>query len=241
MSIFIHLNSRDSIDKNSPSNASFNLSTTIVDSKSNTIELDVVSFPNAVTPVNSNYNTLVYEEDNASSTTTSTLTQQNYSGSQLATELQTQMNADTQETITYSVSYNTQTKKLTIATDGKNFKITSASTCLHIIGVETAGMSAVSTNTALTNPVRLDGTAFVDVVSNLTTRNVVSSGLTNILERIYLTASFGEVQFYIASSSRKMPLYNRDLKSLEFRLLDDRGNLWTLPENQHISYSFKFS
>ena len=236
---FIFLDTRHAVDPTEPSVGIWNLNMRLSEFSKTHIQLEDCSFVNGVYPINANNNTLVYEENAGGSTTTSTLTPQNYTGTQFATEIQTQMNADTQESTVYTVSYNSQTKKLTITTDGNDFQILSTSTCLDEIGIARTGMSSAVTSKVADYVVRLDGTQYVDIVSSLSVKNVNTSGRSNILARVYITVPFGSVQVYENQSTDRMPFFSDELTTLELRLVDDKGNLWELPQNTMANYSLK--
>jgi hypothetical protein len=240
-STFLYLDTRHALNPSEPSVGSWPLNMQLSQFSRTHIQVSDLAFANTVYPINVNNNILIYEENSASSTTTSTITIQNYSGPQFATELQTQMNTDTQEGTVYTVTYNSQTKKISIVTDGNDFRISSASSCLDEIGLDYTGMSVASTSAEMLYPVQLGGSNYVDVVSNLSVKNINTSGRSNILARVYITVPFGSIQTYQNSTEDKIPLFSEELSSLELRLIDEKGNLWELPPNSHAAYSMKLS
>jgi len=237
---YLFLNSRDSLSPSTPHDSEWFTAMRFNEKSSVKLALEQCSFISAVYPVNRFYNTLVVEENGAASTTTFTLTPNNYTGVQLASHLQTIMNAGTQEATVYTVTYDTQSKKLTFA--GTNdFRILAAgSTCLHIIGLDEAdGMTSAETTYIAPHVIRLDGTPYVDVVSSLSTRNISSNTYTNVVARVYITASFGYVNSYDSSRESLLDFYNNEISSLSLRLVDSRGNPYELPSTCETAYTLK--
>jgi len=237
---YLFLNSRDSLSPSTPHNSEFFMGLRYNEKSSVKLALEQCSFVSAVYPINRFYDTLVVEENGAASTTTFTLTHNQYNGTQLAAHLQTVLNAGTQESTVYTVTYDTQSKKLTFA--GTNdFRILAAgSTCLHILGLdEYEGMTTAETTYVSPHVVRLDGTAYVDVISSLSTRNISSNSYTNIVARVYITASFGYVNSYDSSREALLDFYNTELSSLSLRLVDDRCNPYELPSSVDVAFTIK--
>lgn len=236
---FIYLDSRDAIDTD-PSNCDFQLNLNFNAYQNPFISLEELAFQNLVYPINSNYNTLVVDE-NATSTLTVSLTEKNYTGNTFATEIQTQLNTNTLEGIVYTVSYDDETRKLTISADGANtFQILSDSTCLRELGLLEAMPTAQNSYTML-YPVRLDGSEYVDIETNLPLNNISSNGRTNILARVYLTSPFGSLQTFENNTPDRLRLNTQQFSSINIKLLDDRNNFFTIPKNSNSSYVFKLS
>lgn len=237
----VFLDTRHSQEPDTPSDTQFELNFAAANDLTNyVLSMESVSFPNAVYPINSNNNKIYWKEDGGG-TITSTLTENNYTGSEMATELQTQLNADTGLARTYTVAYDSQSKKLTITVDSGI-----PDTIQFVNGDNNAydelGYNApTSAATVLTAdyPVRLDGTQYVDVVSTIGNLNYSSNGRTNILARVPVLSSFGSVIFYENDSDDLLDLVQYDMANIEVRLLDDKGNLWNLPANSNVSYVLK--
>lgn len=238
--LFIYLDSRYATDPSEPSIAVFNLNMLLNTYNHTHVQLADASFANLVYPINSSNQTLVVEENGASSTITLTITSQDYTGDEFATELQSILNAGTAEGTTYTVSFDSQTKKITISTDGNDFRITSASTCLFEIGLYTE-MSSASTNFTMPYTVRLDGTEYVDIVSNLKVNNINASGRSTTLARVYLDSSYGSLVFWENETNDNLPFFGSDFSAIEMRLIDSKGNLYALPPNAPVSYTLKLS
>ena len=219
-----------------PSDLIFNLNFNVANDMSGyAMAIQSISIPNMVYPINSNNNKIYWKEDGGA-VITSTLTENNYSGMEMATELQTQLNADTGIARVYTVTYDSQSKKLNINTgilpntiefvDGNN-------NAYAELGFNSSAGSANQYTGAY--PVYLSGTQYIDIQADITTNNYSSNGKTNILERIPLTANFGSIITYQNASDDYIDLNEDSINTLEIRVLDDKGNLWQLPQNAQIS------
>lgn len=171
--------------------------------KFNYVKLLDIRLLNSWYNIMSDNNTLSWTSN--SQATTSTLTAGQYTATTLATEIQTQMNADKDagDTNTYTVSYSTTTKKFTISGDTTTFGLNFAtSTALaYILGYAETNLSGSQSYIA-GNCADLQRVKLVNIETNLPTKNHVCS-------------SDGSVQKYIASlpcnfNSGQYIDYNRD-------------------------------
>jgi len=238
---FIFLDSQNSIDNSgNPADSEFTINLNF-DSYSNPyISLEEICFQNLNYPINSNYNTIIIEE-NGTSTISVNLTQQNYDGNSFATEIASKLNTASVEGITYTCSFDTNTRKLTLSADGANtYQILTGTSCLRELGLNLPQTAAVN-NAEFPHPVRLDGSHYIDVISNIPVNNISSSGRTNILARIFLTAPFGSLQTFENSNTDKIRFNSQHFSSISLRLVDDRNNLFLLPDNADVSYTLKLT
>ena len=230
---FIYLNSADSTNPNEPSNSTWAMPEIFKISASNRIALVSASFANAVYPVNANNNVIVFQEDNTAVSFTATLTPGIYTGSSLATELKTAMDASVGSANTYTITYASATLKLTITTSGTNLKFISGSG-LRVIGFEALGFIVAPVGSF---PVRLDGTQYLDLVSSIKCENISSNGR-NILARIPISTSVGSLISWQAPIDLAIAFDPKSISSIDIRLSDDQGNLWVLPSNCPTQYVF---
>lgn len=202
------------------------------------ISLESVHLPNAVYPINSNNNKL-YLSENSGATLTITIPPNNYDGDEIASELQTQLNAV--GTLTYSVSYDVQSKKLTASVNlPDTFGFVEGSNDIYReLGFGTLN-GQVSSYVA-DYPLNLSGTQYVDLQADISSHNYSSNGKSNILERIPIDSSFGSIVYYQNSTSDYVALSEDSINTLEIRLLDDRGLLWELPRNAQVSMVLKLT
>lgn len=227
---FIFLNTKDAIDSTKPHDAEWRLRLN-KHTENWLMFIESVSFPNAVYPVNSNYNTVIVTD--AGGTDTITLTSQIYTGNQIATELQTQLNASGTLTDTYAVSYDAQTLKLTIS--ATSFSI-DGGTALDILGFQTTSLGASYTGS---NPVRLDGSQYVDFVCSVGRSSYASNEKTNTFFRIPLTTKINSMIYYESKTKHGIKVQDSSLSSFNIRLYDDKDNSWELPANCPVNITIR--
>ena len=250
MSRLLFLDTKHSISPNSPSDTEFVLNSDLAGTIGHSrLSLQSVGFPNSSFNINQ-YNNKIYFYQNPelfqSPLREATITPNNYTIALFATEIQTQMNAVMPEPNTYTVSFDEQTLRLTITnnfiaqttqiTDGPN----SAGYSMGFLG---AGGESTQASDPLvaSHPVRLDGSLYVDVQTNIGTLNYSSNGKTNLLARIPLTAPYGTIQYYENQTDDFLQLVADDIYNLEIRLLDDKGRLFELPSNSEVFFVFLIS
>ena len=237
-SSLIFLDTRDGTALNGPSDSHFSLHPTHPELY-NKIRFRSISLVNGVYPINDSNNLLNFVENG---TTSNSINIDNgfYTGSSLATKLSSQLSGATLESITYTVTYSSLKSALTISCDSTNlFRVVSTSTCLDVLGFEATGAVDAGT-TQGTLPVRLDGSQYIDVTTNLYSANNISSNDKRITHRIPLTGAFGEYIHYDVEDSQFVT-FNGRTESVDIRLTDDRGNLFRLPSNCHIQYVLELS
>jgi hypothetical protein len=228
---YLYLNTKDAINPNEPSIASWSMPEIFKISATNRISLIGASFANAVYPVNSNNNSIVFQEDNTAVNIAATLTPGIYTGSSLATELKAALEANGANT--YTITYSSATLKLSIATSGTNIKFVSGS-ALRVIGFEALGFISAPTGSF---PVRLDGSQYIDLISSIDSANISTSGR-NILARIPIGVSVGSLVVYENPLDVGISFDPKNISSIDIRLSDDQGNLWLLPSNCQANYTF---
>lgn len=241
MTTYIYLNSVDAVDSFNPADSRFAINFFNYGDAKTIVGLEQTIIPLVVPPVSSSNNVLILEEDNGAHTNTITLDQQGFSGNELAIDLKSRMDSVSGAGNTFSVTYNSNTKKLTIISSGTNWRFQpTGSTGLKVVGF-TDQNEAYSVTHVSDSVVRLDGSTYYDLYSSFASRNISSNGRTNILARIPITASFGAVQTYEPAQAYTIPISNRDIDQVSLFLVDDEGNRVIFPQNAHISYVFKLS
>lgn len=216
----IIIRSADRLSGTSSDNFTINLLQKLEKGTYELVELDI---PYTIYPVTAN-NNRVYINDGVLKTII--LPVQDYTASQLAAELQTQLLAASVNTAT--ATFNTQTNRITIAS-GASFTMRMASntdrSAAQVIGFTTdtvSGTSAVGDQIVnLSNPnqiiVDITGCASVDSYSNRQTATFNISA--------YQAQSFGDVVNWRRSEGyiQKMNLFE-DAMMLQIRLKDGVGN-----------------
>jgi len=188
-----------------------------------------ITIPNAVYPL-TNRNVITFTDSGGTSSITLPL--KLYSYSQLATALQTLLNADaTLFNADYAISFDTQTLKYTI-TAGTNFTIDGGSLAQYM-GFTTVPTTAATSVTS-SYLARLDGSQHVDIVCDGAIRGI-SMQRSNVLARVPLSFPFGEFSEYSPPVRNRVQMSVNALSQMSIRLLDDRGVLWELPPNCQVS------
>ncbi len=202
--------------------------------------LKQISIPHAVPAVNSNFNKIYISEDGGG-TLTATLTVNNYNGSQFATEIQTQLNAA--GALTYTVTYNSQTFKLSFTVVGGDVKfVTGANTLYFMMGFLESG-TGFSDFDSLTSPHVIDiaGTRTIRIASNLKTLNVLHGREINLLATIPSLGSFGSIINYEPEHATPVDISRIGGHYVfEVLLFDDRHNLYVVPPNLNWSITLEY-
>lgn len=195
-----------------------------------------VELHNTVYPINANNNLLKITEVGGG-VDTITITENYYTGTTLATEIQTQLNAAAGLAYTYTVTYDSTTKKITIDTGNGAQTITYNSIANDILvplGMDLTDSTSTQTKVS-SYPIIISGTRYVDVVSNLQFRNIQSGRSSNVLVRVPMTVPFGNTLFYEPNHHHDMYVKTAALHDFQIELYDDNGNFWELPPNAYFS------
>lgn len=219
----------------SPSDLIYNLN---LPGGSRNLLLSVQSFScaNLVYPINSR-NNKIYFKENAGATLTAVIPEGNYDGANILTAIQTAM--DLAGALTYTITLNPITKKLTISATGNVQLVDGSNNSYRELGYSIP--TASSTSLSGSYPINLAGSQFVDIQTDITHNNYSSGGKSNILFRVPITVGFGSILYYENNESDFMTINSDDLRSIEFRLLDDKGALWDLPKYAIVSIVLKLS
>jgi len=186
-----------------------------------------IKVANAVVPVsyynvNSNNNTLVWEEIAGGGEITSTLTPGNYTSTTFATEVKTQLDADTNNAATYTVSVSAASNKMTISA-GANFTISVASSS-KLTGFSSASGAATSHIGA--DVVNLSGPNQLYLRSNIATRIDTSAVIKNdkIFNNVLAIVPINVNTFDVVYKSFDYTQYfdaDIDIQDVEFYFTDD--------------------
>jgi hypothetical protein len=202
------------------------------------ISLEQCIIPNLEYPINTKNNTFQFEEGGGGGVVTATLDPGNYTGATLATQIKTQMEAVSPNTYTYTASYLSDQSKMNIQTTlPDTFKILSDNETLGF----TVQSSFVSGFTG-DNPIRLDGSTYYDITSNLQTLNMSTSGRTNVLARIHNLVNYGGLNFFEnQNSADSTQISGGSMDRFEIRIVDDKGQLVEFPSTAHWSAMFRMT
>lgn len=187
-----------------------------------------IKVANAVVPVsyynvNSNNNTFSWEEDAGGGAITSTLTAGNYTSTTFATELKTQMDADTNNAATYTVTISAATNKMTISA-AANFSISVANSS-KLTGFSSASASATSHIGA--DVVNLAGPNQLYLRSNVATRIETDAVIKNdkIFNNVLAIVPINVNTFDVVYKSFDYTQYfdaDIDIQDIDFYFTDDQ-------------------
>ena len=232
----LFLSTRNSVT-NLNYNPEWNLNAAIQygDLKDFTISLVSAEFANSVYPINS-FNKYFYFEETGPLYKVIELPHNNYTGAQMATTLASLMTAASTET--YTASFDSQSQKLRIESTA-TFLITGGLyNCNDELGFEFFNNATFAISD---NPINLAGSAFVDLVCNVATNNYTVGLSKTVLTRIPINVNFGSHVYHQAMFPTEITLSDEGFRYLYCQLLDDKGNLWPLPRNTHLSLTFKIT
>lgn len=240
----LYVNSDNSLSPESPWDFEVSVDLNLQDVyKSARVRLKDISIPLTNTPINRFNNILTLAEDNGVSPFSVDIPPGAYTGSEIATQLQTLLNISSPNLRTYTVSYITSTKKISISINSGNFKIfpCRAQRPLGFPDSQVLGTMVYTSTQTGAHVVRLDGSNYVFLTSSLGTRNISSNGRYDILARIPITQNFGSVQVYENNSDGFLDIGARDIDSIFFRLIDSQDNPYEIDNEVSFTLQFAFS
>jgi len=223
----------------SPTDLNFNINNILSDNYDvYKVALLEMSMPNIEPTFQSGYNTsLVFQENGVGPDFTATITAGTYNGTDLAAQIQTQMNAVPGIANSYTCSYNQSTLKFTISANIPNtFSIRSNSTCLRELGFATANTSFAVTHTS-GYIVNLVGSRYVDVTVNHPTNSLSTGSVqrSNLLARMKFSVAKGSIEKYQVQYPTYHNVSRNSLSSLEIRFFNDKGRQVSLDPNHTIT------
>jgi len=236
----LFLDTRTSIRPSTPYDTQFNLNNAISANLDDyRMSIQSAEVPNLVYPVN-RFNDQVYFTENGGGVITTALTQKNYDGTELARVLALVMTNATGVAETYTGTYDIYTKKITISAAGAT-SITfenGANNSDFVTGFSNFGEILIGGGDA-SRVVRLDGTEYIDILTNLNTQNYSSNGNSNILFRIPMNVGFGSVVFQANNTDDHIFVSSNSMNTFSILIRDSNGRPFELPDNAHVSFIFK--
>ena len=253
----------------SSSDSSIELANTILTPDNCVFYVSDVCIPHAWYTIETNINDKLYlqiNDDNFVFDTVLTLTSKNYSGSDLADEILSQLNKLTNFTNKFIVLYNSNKHNITISVEfGYTFKIltkndiqtkfngfwtgasydasNSADINTYMLRL-TNGVSPLYTSTNYFTSPGLDLQPIRNIYISSTMGNYTTMGprhgQSNIIKKIPVNANYNGMVFDGMSSSNDfLDCSKQTLKTIQFRVENSKGDLINL-HNQEISFSIIF-
>ena len=231
MSFLVYLDSNDG--DGYAYDCTWNLNIATINLDKYLVSVEEISFANNVTPINDLTNKLQFNEGSGSLTLT--LTNGDYNGTDVASELQTKMNAVGSDT--YTISYSSITKKITITSTG-TFTIESCNNnSYRQLGFAPFSV-AVSSYTS-SNLVFLLSSLYVDVITSIRNYNYNTSRKSDTLTRIHLDRNFGEIVKYVSYENDKFIINDNSLYSFNIRLFNDEGSGFQIGDRLSVVLKFE--
>lgn len=239
MSSYVFINSNDRLyyASSTPSNFTALINTASSEIPKSHVSLESITFYNLEYGINSNNNTLIFQENGVAADISITITPGNYTDSTYIAALKAEMDAAGANT--YTVTYNATTSKLSITTTiPDTFKLVGG-TMLDYMGFEVG----TSFQTAATGdyPLILSGTTYVDLCLGLLNRNMKTGrNYGRIFARIPVNVNYGSLVSYVNSSdSDDILISTESLDEYRVELFNDRGYHMVLPTNCIVSIVLK--
>lgn len=220
------INSKDRIDSTTtPSNFKVRLDRAIHNVSS--IQIRSIEIPFSFYPINVNNNTVAWE-DNVPNSYSCTLTNKYYTGSDLATELATKMNA---EMSGFTVTYDNNTMKFTFA-NATQFKFVPDSMSGDVLlGISNTITQSLGTSKVSDRVVNFAGSNYLLIESsNLSGGRALSqlSGKTRrpVLCKVPVNQDFGLILYMEAQSDDLMLRYDQNFRfdEIDFQVVDSDFN-----------------
>ena len=148
------------------------------------------------------------------------LTEQNYTASQLATEIATKMSTAT--STTFTVTFGAQTNKYTIANSTAFQLVDGADNCYYEIGVTSSDLNNETTSLTPSSPIDLSGVKALSVVCPSFSTNYTQSNY-NIIATAVVTERLGDIASYTDYSNDYISIRENSISSIQLILIDERG------------------
>ena len=243
--VLITLNTINRLSSSTISNPFWYLESSVQDIKS--FKLKSMMVPLSTYDIDSRNNKVYFTETTSGTLKTATLTSENYTADQLASELTTQL-LDAGD-YTYNVTHNNQKNVFTIqctggsASTSANFYITTGSASANYeLGINSADMTALNMGTSgsltLTDQVDISGVKNIFIATSAFSTKYSQSGY-NILASIHTTTLSGSIATYTDTSNDYITINENHLNQMNFILLDERLRKINMNKDYVATIAFK--
>ena len=190
------------------------------------MRLENIRIPTSYYNITTRNNTFIVEEDNGATqvNVTATITPGNYLITELLTELETQLDANTVQTNDYTIVRSDITGKITLSFTGGSTAITVLSTgkLNKVVGFSESVNSSSGTSITSPNHVNLSAVRFLKIGTNITSNNSYSKDFQqSIGVKVPITVGRSTVEFYDNHNGHMSKMENtHSLNSIRFRVTD---------------------
>ncbi len=206
------------------------------------ISLVGMIFPNLVYPINE-YNQMIYltDSDGNPNPKTVTIPSANYTGATFGAAIKTAL--DAASLLTYTVSFDSPTEKLTISVVGPDTcEFTSGdNSAYEAMGFEDALFSSGTSSITSDNPIEISGTPYIQVLTNFVGNNYSSFTNSNVLTTVPVTESFGAWVFFSNRQTQNQYVTDARIHEIKMELRDAWGNPFKLPNNAYVQLTFRIN
>lgn len=236
MCLYVYLSSNDALfGQTNPSSFTVGLNTNSFYNQRVEISLASISFYWTEYPINSKNNTLIFRENSGTTDLTATISEGSYTTTEMVNALKSAL--ESAGANTYTITYNTITKKITISAGSDTIRITGG-TILNYLGLTTSSSFATSITGA--NNINLAGTSYIDVVTDLGINSYRSGTYRgNVLARVPIDVSYGSLLIHTKDDDDGMDITGTQLNQIKIDLLDDQGQEIILSSNSVVSIVLK--
>lgn len=206
------------------------------------------SVKNLSYPTNS-YNNKIYLEEKTSGTiTTATIPAGAYDIAAYLVYLKAALEAASQNTLTYTCTYDPYTDRITVSTtQAFRFRYSSTSTTTQYghaynqLGVDLATQveSTSATSLQMAYPYALNGSTTLVISCNLALNNYCSDHQSNIIAQIPVDVNYGQTLTYRSQATAPVSTGQRILDRVELGIYDEYGNAYELPANAVVTYRLR--
>lgn len=195
-----------------------------------------ITIPLSIYTIDSRNNKLLVQED-TDEPVEITLTPQNYTATQFASELKTKMDAIT--TKVYTITYNSQTNKFTITVDTGDFAFLDVpNNCYYEMGLTSDQLNVSDDTITSGKPADLSGLKVISVVCPSFSSNYTQNNY-NIIASATINERSGDIASFNDNSFDYINIRENTINSLQFILIDERGRRLSVSNDWILTILFQ--
>ena len=197
-------------------------------------KLKNLTIPLTVYNIDSRNNKLLVKEDGNSAVIV-TLEPQNYTISQLQTQLKTKL--DTISSKVYTITYDTQLSKISISVNNGTFTFLQTNdNCYYELGIR--ALNIAYSNYVSETQIDLSGLKVISIVCPSFSSNYTQSNY-NIIASATVNERLGDIASFTDNSFDYINIRENSVSSLQFILIDERGRRLTINNDWILTILFQ--